>query len=87
MEVKHPPIIVYRLFDLIFQYVPVYSVEDVRKEYSGMTQEQLAEEMNGQSGLDIVAMTDEISDIAVEAFRRFVSTFEFLDMKKRDVPK
>lgn len=43
--------------------------------------------MNGNSGLDIVSMTDEISDIAVEAFKRFISTFEFLDMKKRDVPK
>jgi hypothetical protein len=43
--------------------------------------------MNGESGLDIVSMTEEISDIAVDAFKKFLSTFEFLDMKKRDTPK
>ena len=62
-------------------------MDDIRKEYPGKSEEEISSLMNGDSGLDIVSMTDEISDVAVEAFKRFLSTFEFLDMKKRDIPK
>ena len=37
--------------------------------------------------MNILQMTDDISAIALDAFKRFLATFEYLDMKKRDGPK
>lgn len=69
--------IVWRLYDKFFQFIPVYDTKDLKQQYPG---KDLATEMN-YGDVQVDEITQEISDLAMEAFRKYVSTLEFVDAK------
>ncbi|CAD8106267.1 unnamed protein product [Paramecium sonneborni] len=59
---------IWRFYDILFQHIPIYDIKDLEIEYPNLN---LKEEM----------LIEEISDLALEAFRKYVSTFEYSDLK------
>jgi hypothetical protein len=66
---------VWRIFDLVLQFVPVYDLDDLRRENP---------DLDSVMSLRDQQLTEEITTIVVESFRRFLSLFEFLSQKKKE---
>ena len=60
---------IWKMFDRILQFIPAYSLEDLSRSHNNldylMTQE-------------LQTLTDDISTVVVEAFKRYLNVFEFL---------
>ncbi|CAD8195423.1 unnamed protein product [Paramecium pentaurelia] len=68
---------IWRFYDILFQYIPIYDVKDLEAQYPNLN---LQEEMKIDD-INFYQITQEISDLALEAFRKYVSTFEYSDVK------
>ncbi|CAD8187571.1 unnamed protein product [Paramecium pentaurelia] len=68
---------IWSFYNTLFLYIPIYDIKDLEAQYPNLN---LQEEMNIY-GIDFYSITQEISDLSLEAFRKYFSTFEYSNVK------
>ena len=75
-----------RLYHRIFSLVPLFDVEDLKENYQkfhpNATEEELKAELNKDEDIDMLQFTDELSDLALEYFKKILSILEFIEKPK-----
>lgn len=75
-----------RLYHRIFSLVPLYDLEDLKDRYlkfhPDSNEEELKTQLNKDEDIDMWQFTDELSDLALEYFKKILSILDFIEKPK-----
>ncbi|KAL4432245.1 hypothetical protein ABPG74_020213 [Tetrahymena malaccensis] len=76
----------WKLFDQIFQVVPIYNVDDLQESYleknPGKSYSDFYQDLNKDEEINMITFYEQLHDVTYNIFQKFLSIFEHIDMPR-----